>query len=314
MMMLNISTGSAQMQATGNATVFSMINVRLTGSVIYASNARIHILRSVVENTRVSSIATSPLAELIATDSEFLGKVDDVCAVGCGTSTELDLHGFVVRIQLTNTTFRHGRCLATATSLLEVDVTGCTFDEVSTAKNRFLGGLALTVRNRDQLSHVTVQDTTFENLLHNDPVQSVMNLLDAALLVRVTNKISPGSNVTDCNVVVVVGGSHFGFGERGITLIGPFRYVNISNSRFYENVAMHAGAGILFLMDSTSSSYVVNCSFENNAGGAFRPEQLKNHIQSFQVFAIIITYLLALCTIIIFPTPQIVMGMERQLV
>lgn len=285
MMMFNISTGSAQMQVTGNATVFTMMNVHLTGSVIYASNARIHVSKSLVENTRMSSITTSPLSELIARDSEFLGKVDDVCAVGCGTSTELDLQGSVVRIQLTNTTFRHSRCLATATNVLQVDVIGCKFDAVGTAKNRFLGGLALNVKNRAQLSRVTVKDTTFENLLHNDPVQSVMNLLDAALLVRVATKSSSGSNVTGSSVTVVVDGSHFGFGERGLTLIGPFRYVNISNSRFYENVAMHAGAGILFLMDSTSPSYVVNCSFETNAGGAFRPEQLKKHILSFQVSA-----------------------------
>jgi len=57
----------------------------------------------------------------------------------------------------------------------------------------------------------------------------------------------------------------------------------ISDTSFNDNMAMHAGAAILLLTDATSTTYVTNCTFDTNAAGAFREEDIRSHLTSFQV-------------------------------
>ena len=40
--------------------------------------------------------------------------------------------------------------------------------------------------------------------------------------------------------------------ERGLTFIGPFQRVHVSDCQFSNNVAMHAGAGVLLLTHQVS--------------------------------------------------------------
>lgn len=288
MLLFNITTGESPetLRNNGSETVVTFSGVHLAGCVVYATNAGVRFRGSLVDDTRIKvSLDPSgppPSTELVAEDSEFRGTVDDDCAVSCGTSTVLDVRGSVVDLRLANSTFLHASVVVNALRALAASVVGCTFDAVAGSKRRFLGGLLLNV-DCENRSTVVVRDTTFENLLHNDPVLSVMNIVDAALLVRINDSSKRRVTTTAaCDVTVDVDRCHFGDGERGMTLVGPINYVRVANSVFDGNVAMHAGAGILFLTRPYSAADVVNCTFRNNAGGAFRSEQLTEHLQSFQ--------------------------------
>lgn len=294
LLLFNISAAESE---NATETVATFAGVHLTGCVVYATNAGVRFRRSRVDDTRIKvfllPVASLPAAaaaagELVAEDSEFVGTVDDDCAVNCGTSTALDIRGSVVGLRLANSTFLHTSVVVHAQRALTVSVVGCSFDAVGGSKRRFLGGLLFNVdydhQPQPQPSTIVVRGTTFENLLHNDPVLSVMNIVDAALLVRVNDlksrRVTTGAS---CDVTVDVDGCRFGRGERGMTLVGPISYVRVANSVFDGNVAMHAGAGILFLTRPYAAADVVNCTFRNNAGGAFRSEQLTDHLHSFQV-------------------------------
>ena len=56
--------------------------------------------------------------------------------------------------------------------------------------------------------------------------------------------------------------------ERGITLVGPFKKLLIEKCYFIDNIAMHAGAGILVLIHTQMD--IVNCTFVNNMAGKYR--------------------------------------------
>ena len=50
-----------------------------------------------------------------------------------------------------------------------------------------------------------------------------------------------------------------------------------------DNVAMHAGSGILYLTRPLTTSYVENSTFVRSAAGSFRSEKLLKYKDSFRV-------------------------------
>jgi len=135
------------------------------------------------------------------------------------------------------------------------------------------------MKEKQRNSSVLISGTTFEAQMYEDPIQSIRNLHEAALMIRTTDNIKTAPS----EVIVIVDKCTFHNNERGLTFIGPFKVVNVTSSTFRDNIAMHAGAGILFLADPISTIYVIDSVFERNAAGSFHQEKVKNHTSSFQI-------------------------------
>ena len=258
----------------------------LVGALILAANGHVELTDCTLVDSHVRTVNTSAAVRVDVRRTTFRGRTVDACTINCTTSSELQAGGVDIYVDVSASHFHHSRLHVYARRYADVRVDGCTFDDVDnddgdSAAIRYLGGVDVTVTNDAAPSSVRVRRTVFARLRHNHPVMSVMNILDASILVRMKKK-----DVTVSNFTVVVDGCRFADGERGMTFVGAFRYVNVSNSRFEGHVAMHAGAALLYLSSVSSPSFVVNCTFENNAAGFFRPRQLDDHVDSFQVIGL----------------------------
>ena len=142
------------------------------------------------------------------------------------------------------------------------------------------GGIYLTV-SRTGMSRVLVEDSIFRDQVSFDPINSIRNLFQAAFYVRATKpgpEPDPRSNAT-----VVISRCQFLHNERGLTFIGPLDKPHVIDCTFLNNIAMHAGAGILYLVEPGVRSYVTNSTFKNNAAGKYRPESITNYTETFQI-------------------------------
>jgi hypothetical protein len=78
--------------------------------------------------------------------------------------------------------------------------------------------------------------------------------------------------------------SLFADNERGLALLGWLGQTSVVNCTFSDNVAMHAGAGLLVLIDVTSPPIdVQRCTFHRNKAGLFRPSKIVNYEEQFRV-------------------------------
>ena len=107
-----------------------------------------------------------------------------------------------------------------------------------------------------------------------------MNLYFAALMVRAA---TPPGGGPEGGGVVNIENCIFRNNERGLTLIGPFNITAVQNCSFVGNIAMHAGAAILYLTDPSTPSYVTNCSFRQNDAGSYKMNKIDNYEDSFQI-------------------------------
>ena len=272
---------SSPFEPTDSVVQVRFLNVHLVKTVLSVSDASVQIDCSRLEDFRWKSVEASRFVELSVRESEATGRVDKVCSVNCSTSSMFEVQGQHVRLFISGSVFRHCPIEAVARKLMQADVSDCLFTGLdSGSENKFLSGLAVGSRNEEQPSWIRVSGTRFEGLMHNDPVQSIKNIDEASLRIRVSDT---KKNVLGSNVTVSIQDCTFGSGERGITIIGPYDLINITNSRFHTNIAMHHGAGILFLVHPESIIVVDNCTFWNNEAGRYRPEQLKDYTESFQV-------------------------------
>ena len=117
-------------------------------------------------------------------------------------------------------------------------------------------------------SQICVEDSVFEHQYHWNPVESVMNIYESALLLRY---ISPQTVMVPNNISVIIENCTFYNNERGLTFQGQFEHIRIRNCTFSSNVAMHAGAGILLL--TMKHAFIENSTFEHNAAGRYRKDK-----------------------------------------
>lgn len=145
-----------------------------------------------------------------------------------------------------------------------VKVIGSLFSNKA-KKLRFLGGLHLTFSALN--ADIQLKNSIFEKQVHPNRVQSVINLYEAAIWLK-ASMVSPNNGTTTANATVQ--NCTFLDNERGITIVGPFQKLQIANSRFERNVAMHAGAAILILINKDTKAIIYDVTFIGNVAGKFR--------------------------------------------
>ena len=127
-------------------------------------------------------------------------------------------------------------------------------------------------------TRVRVRNSRFENHVNRSPVDSIRNLYFSSLMVRGPRYLP---NMTIDSVVEIVNTTFYN-NERGLTLIGILAKTLVINCTFDTNVAMHAGAGVLYLTESEDNT-IDNCVFINNRAGSYRQTQVDEYSESFVV-------------------------------
>lgn len=211
-------------------------------------------------------------------NSTWMGRMDPQCnnTGSCNPSTVIRLKAIDLNMYYYNSTFLQ------VVQQMKGEKVYMTVKE-NTISNQdgqqsVLGGIYLTISGGMKESIIDVSDSIFEKQVSENPIESIMNLHKAALVINVRGPLKEISNVT-----AIVTRCVFHNNERGVTFVGAFNKLDVSDSSFKNNVAMHAGAGILFFTTVPIHYFVRNCTFDSNAAGAFRPERLDDYKESFQV-------------------------------
>lgn len=195
-------------------------------------------------------------------------------------SSDVQISAETLHLRWTDSTFSNIKFSAFAGRSTEVTVDNCTFTNAPDHPS-VNGGLNVFVKDRFVESTVWIRDSRFVHQMHEDPVQSVRNLYEAALLVRVSDAEKEVHGVL--RVVIRVDRCTFDDNERGLTLIGSFRFTNITDCVFANNLAMHAGAGLLSIGNQGTEITVTRSVFEGNAAGFYRIDKVRRHLDTFRI-------------------------------
>ena len=119
--------------------------------------------------------------------------------------------------------------------------------------------------------------------VNESPIEAVMNLYGAALLVIVYD--DPEEPVPAVSRITArVDSSWFVSNERGVSLFGSFASASVTDCTFVGNAAMHAGAGLLVFLDPTNPAVnVTGCRFIGNAAGFVNNDAYAAYADSFRV-------------------------------
>ena len=246
------------------------LEVRLSGLhfvdtiLVFASESKVHIHDVIFRNASVESANVCRNIAIYISSSHWYGtqtcREDGICTnrkVNNITSLNTLVH--ITLSQLYQTTF-----IVESHRTTNLKVTHSIFSN-NPDQLRFLGGLHFTFSAFH--GDIWIFNNTFEGLVHPTKVQSVINLFDAAIWLKST---AFGHGNDTSYVEAFIDRCRFINNERGITVVGPFKALEIRNSLFQDNMAMHAGGAILVLIEKTSHLGVVNTQFISNKAGKYR--------------------------------------------
>ncbi len=204
------------------------------------------------------------------THSEWRGNTDCTTTDKCIPTGELKCMGKFKHIHITNCNLYHTKLSIQAVGNTHILLSDCVLDG-QVNETPVFGGNAIAMFNADS-SNVIVKRCIFKNQFHWNPIESVMNIFEASLLVRLMihgGFAAAGTN----NVTVMFSDTLFEHNERGLTFQGAIEHVIIDNCVFRSNIAMHAGAAILLLTNRTAT--IKNSTFDSNAAGDFRVTRVR---------------------------------------
>ena len=115
----------------------------------------------------------------------------------------------------------------------------------------------------------------------NIQVQSVINLYEAALWMKSVRpeNLTGAANATPIDAEATIESCRFTDNERGVTLVGIYRRLEVVDCTFIGNAAVHAGAGMLVrtvgVRHGGTWTLVAGCTFEDNSAGRY--EKSRGH-------------------------------------
>ncbi len=282
----NITGPVSSNQTVDNMVEVTFLHILITNARILLNNANLTLRYCTLEDTEIISDNQNDItnyAGLFFYDTLIFGHIDESCSIhyaaNCSTSSFINILSQTLSLHYQNVKFlQHRQTLQTTSGNAMVVVQNCTFTN-NVNKTSILGGMYITIPTlvsslAQSNSTLVFQDTTFENQINHNPVDSITNIFVSALTVR--SKAIGRQNISS-NVNVNIENCLFQNNERGLTLIGNFKSAHVSNCTFKENHAIHAGAGILVLMDVKANLKIEKSLFVNNVAGAWIEDQVGHH-------------------------------------
>ena len=274
-------TMNIQLSPANTSAIINMTHVTFSHANIGLINCSVNIKDSFFNRSRLLVQAASFVSVEIL-DSQFRGGAMCVPDAGCNPIGELKVMGFFSAIYLDMV-----QLLSTKT---EMTIHANTSLQIRNSRIASLSSdVPVLGRIRIALymlwnSNITIYNCVFTDLYYWNPIDSVMNIFEASLLVRSMIKTQRGYSFDTREhngILVTLDNVIFQNNERGLTLQGAMDQVNVLNSQFISNIAMHAGAGMLVLTDKPA--VVKNCTFKDNAAGNFRITEVRNPTDRFEV-------------------------------
>ena len=264
------------------ATVhFQHINFHETFFVVQDGNVEFH--DCTLNISKWFSTHGPGSVRLVVDNSVWIGEVDnDVhCTVDCIPKGYIEMHAGSVTLHVVESVFYQSRVNISAQNLADISVINSSFLSMP-GKTTLFGGIFIIIQDETSNSSVVVRGSTFDGQINDSPIESIMNLYVGSLIVMTARPMRHGPV---SHVVALVDNTTFSNNDRGLTFIGPYQMVVISNSYFIDNIAMHAGAGVLIYVEPPKYGgeqvFIDNCTFDNNAAGTFRSEIVENYKKSF---------------------------------
>ena len=260
---------------TGNHTCYFEINdVTIMDTVMSFTNCTIVMNNVTFLNASIVSWAPCGFINVTIINSEWYGS--QICTLDgvCRNNFLNNLTCYNTVLTMKANKFYQTNFIVDQPELtageVQIYVADTVFASLKT-ETQFLGGLHLTFWSNN--SRILVTNCTFMLLINPTRVQSVINLYDAAIWAKATAPPGPRLNMPSHPASVVIQDCIFYDNERGVTVVGIYSELVIQRCHFEKNMAMHAGAGILVLIDPRSENntlIIENCTFIANVAGSYR--------------------------------------------
>lgn len=265
-------------------------DVELEDGIISISNSTLEVYNATLWNVSITSMLPCNSFRLLMSHTEWYGKTlchDNDCNASpvsniCCNITDITLiKSKVFQHQIRVSSYKEARA----------DISDMLFDNRPDEAD-FMGGLYFTFSASQ--ADIFIRDTIFSRQLNPTRLKGLINLFEAALWLKAEVPTSTflgtfhSSNATAELVNVT-----FTDNERGATLIGPFRQLDILRCTFARNIAMHHGAAVLVITEEVQEESpdganipvrMDECLFVNNSGGNYkRVYNLEDPVDSFRI-------------------------------
>ena len=241
--------------------MFIIHNWVIENAIITTSNCTIELANVTFTNSSLVATGMCTYTDIFITESTWLGRSYCDGQRHCINTHMNNLVCNRTILRMTKTELYQTTFLVQSPDVTEVFISEVLFSNKNTSA-QFMGGLHLTFG--DMNADIYIQNSVFSNQLHPSRVKSVTNLFEASIWLKSVGKRKYAT------ATVVITNVTFSNNERGITIIGQFFSAEINNSTFTNNVAMHAGAALLVLVNESTTLLIADCIFSNNAAGKYR--------------------------------------------
>ena len=213
----------------------------------------------------------NPPLEVTISDSLWRGQPhchhEDICVASKG----LLIRGHVDHLNVSRTEFAQQ-----LVNIILLSEGHLHFDNIhlSNAPNLMpvVGGLTITPLVSAHGSTVTLQNSLLQNQYHWNPAVSLTNIKLAAFRLDYPFHIY---NKYPKNVTVKIENCTFANNERALAFVGQINRINVKDSTFLSNIALHHGAAVLLVTGKGKVAIFRNCTFRNNAAGHIRVQNVK---------------------------------------
>ena len=258
---MNSSIDYVKTTAHPSNCMLILYNLRLENAMVSTSNCSVELANVTFVNSSLVATGTCHYTDVSITRSLWLGR--SLCDVNrhCFNTFMNNLVCNRTVLTITNSSLYQTTFLVQSTNVTKVHIEDVIFSN-NDSFAQHMGGLHLTFGDLD--ADVFIRNSIFSNQLHPSRVKSVTNLFEAAIWLKSMGKRRTAS------ARVVITNCTFSKNERGITIIGKYQLAQINNSTFNDNIAMHAGAALLVLVNESTTLVIDDCVFANNAAGKYR--------------------------------------------
>ncbi len=271
-----------------NASI-SISNLRLENIDLWLHGFSVRLSNITMENSLVKVLSGRYLS--LSASLHGLHSVGDTkCNMDekCTPTGLFVVHGNFSSAEIMNSFFAQTSVVLEFGCASKVRVHNSTFTNDLVNSRPVTSGLLIWAWDWAPVNVIKITHCLFTNQFYISPADTAINLFYAALLVRWRNyphlPPKPYSFPTDDanndteeeeNTLLYISHSQFVDNERGLTLQGSFSKVFIDSCYFGNNIALHAGAGILHL--TRNNTLIQNTTFENNAAGKMmvRPDLIQ---------------------------------------
>lgn len=259
---IRIIGGRTDINITFTNIDFKQVSIEVSDASVILENC---IFRD--STLEVNALGSIPVAPQMS-NTHWLGLADCSDDYKCTPTGNVAFNGLLSTILIEDSIFLHTKLAIALSSDCVADIRQNVFSDRS-GERAVQAGVFISMGITGQNSTINVYHNRFENQYHWNPVDSVSNIFMSALLIRFLPPT--GYTLTFPNDAHVrIHNNTFDNNERAVTFQGFLENILITDSTFTNNVAMHAGAAILFIVFGSNPVQITNCTFQNNAAGFYR--------------------------------------------